>query len=99
MTSVLHIKRGTKKWLGAVLLLLVVVAVSGCQALGFYAQALKGQYQIFAHEKPIVDLLADTNTPGELKQRLGLLQNLRQFALSDLKLPVNGHYRKYVDLH
>lgn len=82
----------------AVLLLVVVAAVSGCHTLGFYGQALKGQYQIFANERTITKLLADTNTPAPLKERFELLQNLRAFAASDLKLPVDDHYQKYVDL-
>ncbi len=82
----------------AVLLLVVVAAVSGCHTLGFYGQALKGQYQIFANERTITKLLADTNTPAPLKARFELLLKLRTFAASDLKLPVDEHYQKYVDL-
>src|SRR4051812_19564162 len=80
-------------------LVLVLIAVSGCQTIGFYAQAFRGQYQIFAHEKPIDKLVVDPQTSDRLRQRLELLQSLRGFAASDLHLPVDGHYRKYVDLH
>ena len=38
-------------------------------------------------------------TPAPLKERLELLVDLRAFANHDLKLPVDGHYRKYVDVH
>jgi len=78
---------------------LVVAAVSGCRTISFYSQAVKGQYQIFAHEKRIDKLLADDSTPDRLKQRLQLVQDLRSFAESDLKLPVDAHYKKYVDVH
>lgn len=90
---------GLRKYLIGLLLLAVVVAVSGCHTLGFYSQALKGQYQIFAHQKPIESLLADTQTPERLKARFQLLNRLRAFARSDLQLPVDDHYRKYVDVH
>jgi predicted aminopeptidase len=83
----------------AVLLLGVLGAVSGCHTLGFYGQALKGQYQILAHERSIPKLMADTNTPAQLKGRFELLEQLRAFAASQLKLPVDNHYGKYVDLH
>ena len=87
-----------RKWLLLSALALVVVAVSGCQTISFYSQALRGQYQIFAHEKSIEKLLASPQTPDRLKQRLELLRSLRAFADTDLKLPVDGHYRKYADL-
>ena len=80
------------------LLLGIVAAVSGCHTLSFYGQAIKCQYQILAHEEKIQKLLADTNTPLKLRAQLELLQNLRSFASNDLKLPVDDHYQKYVDV-
>jgi predicted aminopeptidase len=80
------------------LLLAIVAAVSGCHTLSFYGQAFKGQYQIFAHEEKIKKLMADTNTPPRLKAQLELLERLRAFAANDLKLPVDDHYQKYVDV-
>jgi predicted aminopeptidase len=82
-----------------VLLLVVVVTVSGCQTIGFYAQAAKGQFQIFAHQEVIDKLLADPKTPAPLRQQLQLIEQLRAFAKDQLKLPVDGNYRKYVDVH
>src|SRR5262249_37828530 len=72
---------------------------SGCHTLGFYGQAVKGQYQIFAHQKPITKLIEDQQTPDALRQRFRLLEELRRFADQSLKLPLDGHYRKYVDVH
>ncbi len=77
----------------------VVVMVSGCRTLSFYAQAIKGQYQMVAHGQPIKKLIADPKTPDELKNRFELVQRLRSFAEKELQLPVDGHYCKYVDLH
>src|ERR1051325_8203284 len=91
--------RRVRKWLVCAALALIVLAVSGCKTISFYSQAIKGQYQIFAHEEPIDQLVAGPNTPDRLKQRLELLRSLRGFAEQDLKLPVDGHYRKYVDVH
>jgi predicted aminopeptidase len=92
----------SKRWrriVSYIALAIVVVAVSGCRTVGFYAQAFRGQYQIFAHEKAIEKLISDPQTPDRLRQRLELLESLRAFARSDLRLPVDGHYRKYVDVH
>jgi predicted aminopeptidase len=88
-----------KRYLLGVGLLLVVAAVSGCHTLGFYGQALKGQYQIVAHQKAIEKLESDPQTPEALRQRFRLLAELRKFAHDQLKLPLDGHYRKYVDVH
>src|SRR5438128_7425534 len=44
-------------------------------------------------------LAADPKTAETLKQRFQFVQALRQFAEKELKLPVDGHYHKYVDVH
>ena len=80
-------------------LLSAVGALSGCHTFRFYSQALKGQYQIVAHQEEIDKLVADSRTPEKLRERFRLLGELRQFARTSLKLPLDGHYRKYVDVH
>jgi predicted aminopeptidase len=52
-----------------------------------------------AHRESIDKIIANPNTDPRLKQKLELLQKLRAFADGDLKLPVDGHYSKYVDVH
>jgi predicted aminopeptidase len=91
--------RRLRKWLPAPALLLAVLAMSGCQTLSYYGQAIKGQYQIVAHQRKIEKLLADPQTSASLQAKLLLVQELRAFAARDLKLPVDGHYEKYVDVH
>jgi predicted aminopeptidase len=88
-----------RKGLVVAAILAVVLGVSGCRTIGFYGQAIKGQYQIFAHEQPVPKLLAQPQTPERLKQKLQLLESLRAFAGKELALPVDSHYRKYVDVH
>lgn len=98
MNRIAYIVR-RKKSLLVLALAIIVTAVSGCRTIGFYAQAAKGQYQIFAHQKLIDQLIADPQTPAPLRGQLQLVEELRAFAKDDLKLPVDGHYRKYVDVH
>lgn len=93
-----------KNWRGRTALLLAIlamglIALSGCRTAKFYGQAIKGQYEIFAHQEEVETLIADPKTAPRLRGRLELLQNLRAFADHELKLPVDGHYRKYVDVH
>ncbi|MBC8097272.1 MAG: aminopeptidase [Akkermansiaceae bacterium] len=91
--------RRIRKWFLLLTLLTVVSTVSGCRTLKFYGQAIKGQYQIFTHQEPIEKLLAEPATPPKLKVQFELLLKLRAFANQELKLPVNDHYLKYVDVH
>ena len=93
-------KRPRLRRLSASLLLVAVVGVvSGCHTLRFYGQAIKGQYQLLVHERSIQKLRGDPETPAPLKARFDLLEQLRGFAAEELKLPVDNHYLKYVDVH
>jgi predicted aminopeptidase len=79
--------------------LLMALAFSGCQSIKFYRQAAAGQYEILAHQKPIDELINSTTTDPQLKKKLELVEQLRQFAATELKLPPDGNYMNYVDLH
>ena len=80
-------------------MLIAVIGFSGCTTIGYYAQAVRGEYQILAHRRSIDKLIADPKTPSTLRQKLQLVQQLRRFARDELKLPVDGSYDKYVDVH
>ena len=88
-----------QKALIVVAFVVIVVGLSGCETVNFYRQAIKGQYQLIAGQQPIDKLAANSNTEPRLRQQLQLVQDLRAFADKDLKLPVDNHYRKYVDVH
>ena len=81
------------------LLAALVLLLPGCQTAGYYAQAIRGQGEILAHRRPIDKLLADPQTPPPLQEKLRLVLRLREFAARELKLPANGHYLRYVELH
>lgn len=77
----------------------LLIVLPGCQSLGFYGQAIKGQCQIYFRERPIKTALADPAVSTETKEKLGLILELRKFAENELGLKANGHYLKYVDLN
>jgi len=87
-----------RKWLLLVLLLAAAAAVTGCQTIRFYGQAIRGQYQILANQTSVDELIADPETPEELRRQLQLVRQLRAFADTNLALPVDGHYARYVDV-
>jgi predicted aminopeptidase len=79
--------------------LVMLLALSGCQAISFYSQAISGQYEIIARRTPIRQLIADPATPPKLKAKLEQVSKILDFAARDLRLPADDNYRQYVDLH
>ncbi len=73
-------------------------ALVGCASVGYLTQAAHGEWQLLHARQPIVRVIANPNTPPALKARLQLVEQARQFAVTDLKLPDNGSYRSYTDL-
>jgi predicted aminopeptidase len=71
---------------------------SGCSTVGYYAQAANGHLDLLQRSRPVTEWLADDRTPAALRERLLLSQRLRDFAVSELKLPDNASYRRYADL-
>jgi predicted aminopeptidase len=72
---------------------------SGCSSIAYYAQAAGGHLNLLQRARPVAEVLADPATPAPLRERLQLSQRLRDFAVSELKLPDNNSYRRYADLH
>jgi predicted aminopeptidase len=77
--------------------LLLCSALPGC-AIGYLTQAAQGQWQVLRERQPIARVIADPNTPAALKARLRLVEDARDFAVSELALPDNRSYRSYSDL-
>ncbi|HXZ92272.1 MAG TPA: aminopeptidase [Burkholderiales bacterium] len=82
------------RWLGFAALL----ALSGCETLSYYAQAVGGQFELMRKAQPVSEWIADPATPPALRQRLELAERMRAFASQELKLPDNGSYRSYARL-
>src|SRR5205809_707634 len=89
----------TRKWLTALVLAAVLLGVSGPPPLPPHRQAVRGQYHHPPHQQPMQQILGAPQTPARLKGQLQLVEDLRAFAKQELKLPVDGHYRKYVDVN
>ena len=81
-----------------ILLSLVALLLTGCETLGYYAQAIGGHLDLMARAKPVPSLIADPATPQPLRERLELAASIRDYASRELKLPDNGSYRSYADL-
>ncbi|MEO4047968.1 aminopeptidase [Pseudomonas sp. CAU 1711] len=77
---------------------LLALLLSGCTSLDYYAQLGRGQLELLAARQPVSELLADPAGDAELKRRLALAQQARDFASAELGLPDNRSYRLYADL-
>ena len=71
------------------------LALAGCAASEYYAQAVAGHLEIMRLAVPIPERIADPATPPALRARLERVQTMRDFASKDLALPDNGSYRSY----
>lgn len=78
--------------------LLLMFLLSGCETLAYYAQAVGGQVSLMSRARPVEDLLADPQTPQDLRARLLLAREIRAYAVKELKLPDNPSYRSYADI-
>jgi len=82
----------------SLLVLVTAVALASCGTVKFYTQAARGQWEIMGKARPIPEVLADPATGGKLKQRLRLVQELRDFARKELHLPAEKQFGGYTDL-
>jgi len=82
--------------LGAALALgVLTLAAGGCYLL----QSATGELGVLSRRVPIARVIADPATPAELRRQLAAVAAVRAFAVTDLKLPDNGSYRSYADIH
>jgi len=72
--------------------------ISGCSSVGYYRQAIGGQYEILARREPIPELIACADTRPALREKLQLVLDIREFAERELHLKTDGHYAEYADL-
>jgi predicted aminopeptidase len=75
-----------------------LVSLSSCTSIGYYAQAVSGQFEVMWHASPIEERLHEANTPAALKDKLARVLVIREFASRELGLPDNDSYRRYADL-
>jgi predicted aminopeptidase len=80
------------------MLLLILVALGGCATLGYYAQSIGGQMEVWDKQRPITELMAASDTAEPLREKLQTVLTIRDFASAELALPDNDSYRSYADL-
>ncbi len=73
-------------------------ATSGCASVDYLGQSASGHFRLLSAARPVRDAIADPLMPEPLRMRLQLTQRMRDFAVTQLRLPDNASYRSYADL-
>ncbi len=75
-----------------------VLFLTSCDTARYLWQAAGGQLSLLRNARPIPEVLANPGTSPEVRRKLALAQQVRQFALTELGLPDHGSFRSFVDL-
>ena len=70
-----------------------------CEAIGYYSQAAQGQLSIFLGRQNIEELISSNGLPDDLKHKFKEIEQIKNFARLNLKLPVGDNYSSYVDVN
>jgi len=74
------------------------VLTAGCNGVGYYIQSVNGQLEMWSRERPVAEVIGDPGTDEKLRHKLARVEEIRDFASRELKLPDNASYRGYADL-
>ena len=76
-------KRRGMRLLGGVLSFAALVALEGC----YYMQAIRGHMDVMHRRRSVAEVLDDPLAPKNLKDRLKLVQEAREFLLTTWSSP------------
>jgi predicted aminopeptidase len=78
--------------------MLASLLLCGCAVTAYLQQSISGQLDLLRRAQPIDTMVADAQTPPDLRVRLEKVLAIRDFASRELLLPDNGSYRRYTDI-
>ncbi|MGD9385384.1 MAG: aminopeptidase [Thioalkalispiraceae bacterium] len=78
--------------------LAVITLSTACSSIGYYSQAISGHFDLLSRARPIPEVIQDQASSAELKRKLSLSQQARDFASQQLHLPDNESYKHYAEL-
>lgn len=94
LNDVVSLLKKTRRVVIAGLLAAGFFALEGC----YYLQAVNGHFGVMNQRRPVAEVIADEESSDELRERLAMVLEARDFAISELELPDNDSYRTYADL-
>ncbi|MBI3043534.1 MAG: aminopeptidase [Betaproteobacteria bacterium] len=72
--------------------------MGGCTNIGYYAQSVQGQIDVWSRQREISEVMRDSRASEEIRRKLALVVQAREFAVRELGLPENGSYQRYADI-
>ncbi|MGH8508846.1 MAG: aminopeptidase [Gammaproteobacteria bacterium] len=91
-----HLRAGAMYWITPLVLLLLLLCPWA--DLSYYAQSVTGQASLLLKRRLISSVIAEPQTPAQIKDKLQVILELRGFAIAKLGLTDNGSYLTFVDL-
>ena len=85
--------------LRASLLLLGIIAISGCSTVGYLTHTTNGHLAVVTSKEPITDILAKGKYSAQQREQLANVLRIRAFASDHIGLPDNKSYTEYVNLN
>ena len=79
-------------------MILITFFLSSCNDVRYYLHSSVGHAKILLKRQSIANLIEDTATPKELKNKLESVVEIRKFAIEDLHLPDADNYLEMVQL-
>jgi len=86
-----------KKIALSIFILLLIICIWQHALLHYALTQLKGQLSLIYHTQPIEEVLKDKNIPKELKEKLLLIGDIKEFTVNDLGFDSNENYTTYYD--
>jgi predicted aminopeptidase len=78
--------------------LVLVLLLSACSDIGYYWHSTKGHLALMNKRVDIDVMLQQPDLDSDLRQRLLLVQQIREFSIDQLALPESGSYTSYAQL-
>jgi predicted aminopeptidase len=88
----------TKRAQQCVLIAGAVFAMTACNTVGYYFQAIDGHLEVMRRSVSFEEAISKRGPDDALSKRLISAKAIRDFASRELALPDNGSYRRYADL-
>ncbi len=80
------------------LFVLVSILMMGCSSVSYYSQVVNGHYALMESREDIKEIIAEKKYSENIRDRLALSLEIRQFAVDALNLPDNSSYKSFVKL-
>jgi predicted aminopeptidase len=77
--------------------IIAIIFLSNCKLVTYIAKQGTGQLRILRNARPISEMLQDPNVSDSLKNKLLLVQQIKQFAYDSLGLKPSKNYNTFYD--